>query len=343
MKEENRIVMHEKSDEEIIDAVLAFILRGKREWTLRNLVMIPNKRRAGIIDKLFGLDLMQKSLRQFTSYADNIEITKKGLSIIAEFGSYSNFKKHRDLELERENAKSELEKIRLLKEIEALQLKAVSQSQDISSTNNNFVKAFCSKCRQKTNHKILLEKSQTIDQVDFVEKRTWQIIECGCDTISFRETYDNNEDWGEDNAQNNQLIYQYPEAQRFIPKSFNSAPSQIQNIYRETVDAFNNNILVLCSAGCRATVEGICNNKNASGRDLKTKIEALNKQGIITFVNSEALQNHRFIGNNAVHSLTHLSHDDLKKAIEIIEHTIENVYELNAKGSDLKSKLPVGN
>lgn len=336
---ENRVVLHEKSDEEIIDAVLTFIIRGKREWTLRNLVMIPNKRRTSIIDKLFGLDLMQKCSRQFTSYGDNIEITKKGLSILAEYGSYMNYKKQRDLEIERENAKSELEKVRLMKELEALKIKPSEKNTEIEGNINNFVKAFCSKCRQKTNHKVLLEKSQIFDQIDFIEKRKWQIIECGCDTISFRETYDNNEDWGDGIDQAKELVYQYPQAQKHIPKSFTSAPLKIQNIYRETVDAFNNRLLILCSAGCRSVVEGICDQQNASGSNLKTKIVSLFDQGIITNINSEALQNHRFIGNNAVHSLIHLSDEDLKTAIEIIEHTIENIYELNVMGTSLRNKL----
>ena len=46
----------------------------------------------------------------------------------------------------------------------------------------------------------------------------------------------------------------------------------------------------------------------------------------------------RFIGNEAVHQLTAPPEDDLKVAIEIVEHTIENLYGLSAKGYRLLAK-----
>ena len=53
---------------------------------------------------------------------------------------------------------------------------------------------------------------------------------------------------------------------------------------------------------------------------------------------AEILHALRFIGNEAVHELTAPPEDDLKAAIEIVEHTLENLYGLSAKGYSLLAK-----
>ncbi len=40
------------------------------------------------------------------------------------------------------------------------------------------------------------------------------------------------------------------------------------------------------------------------------------------------LHKHRFLGNEALHDLEAPTRDSLTAAIEIVEHTLENVYEL---------------
>ncbi|NDD14413.1 MAG: hypothetical protein EB072_17655, partial [Betaproteobacteria bacterium] len=48
------------------------------------------------------------------------------------------------------------------------------------------------------------------------------------------------------------------------------------------------------------------------------------------------LHKHRFIGNNAVHDLSRPSDNDLKIAIEIVQHMFESLYEILEKAEALK-------
>ena len=65
---------------------------------------------------------------------------------------------------------------------------------------------------------------------------------------------------------------------------------------------------------------------------LEKKINSLQKEKILAEEHAEILHALRFIGNEAVHELTAPPEKDLKVAIEIVEHTLENLYGLSAKG-----------
>lgn len=118
------------------------------------------------------------------------------------------------------------------------------------------------------------------------------------------------------------------------------------------IDAFNNDQSILCAAGLRAIIEGICLDKNIAGgeclnssgkvafsNNLNGKIEGLHAHGFLTKTNSEMLHDLRFLGNEALHELASPSSGELKLAIEIIQHTIDNVYELHHKAKRLKAEI----
>lgn len=219
------------------------------------------------------------------------------------------------------------------------------------------MKAYCSQCNRETNHSILhkIKKSYNDDEAGIWAEGTWQIIECkGCEDVSFREVWVNSEDADPYDGKLFENIKLYPiRGKETLPiKPFYNVPYKVRSIYREMIDAFNNGLFVLCSAGLRATIEGICISesifdgpvefeKNGTTvikrkKDLQGKIGGLFEKGLLTKYHTEILHEHRFLGNEALHSLDQPTKEELKIAIEIVDHTLDNLYELTEKVSDLR-------
>lgn len=221
------------------------------------------------------------------------------------------------------------------------------------------MKSVCSNCKSATNHSVLNETVINVDDEinQWWEIHKYQIIKClGCDSISFRKLYN-------DIAQNqgSEYVDEDPWTQKVFPKRtlhslvirnvFNT-PQNVKNIYRETIEAFNNGQFVLCSGGLRSIIEGICKERgivsgsvdNGKGgikisKNLDGKIEGLNARGFLTLSNSNILHELRFLGNEALHDLTSPSMEELKLAIDIIEHTLIQIYELESKAVKLKTEI----
>lgn len=216
------------------------------------------------------------------------------------------------------------------------------------------MKSYCNKCNRPTNHKVLKEEKIELDEENggWWEQSMYQIIQCnGCDEISFRKLYTDVQMQAFSDTYEPYLQELFPKrGPHSIPiKSFNNLPLNVKGIYRETIDAFNNEQLILCCAGLRALIEGISLDKaikgvlkkdKKGGEYLKTtlegKIEGLSERGFLTIDNATSLHELRFLGNDALHELTKPSIQEIRLAIEIIELTIENIYELQHKAMKLK-------
>ena len=221
------------------------------------------------------------------------------------------------------------------------------------------MKSFCSKCKTETNQKVLhREKWDYAEESGWWESIEYEIIQCaGCDIISFRKLENNAQlesTWDPEFGGKPITVDLYPNRSIYhLPiKRYSYTPENIKTIYKETVEAYNNNQLILCSGGLRAILEGICSNKKVAGihkedkkgemvlvSNLETKIESLAEQGYLTKGNAEILHNLRFIGNDALHELSAPPKSELKLAINIIEHTIESLYEIEFKAKSLKRKI----
>jgi len=220
------------------------------------------------------------------------------------------------------------------------------------------MKSTCSNCKRETNQQVLNENKKSYhDDSGWWEEHKYQIIQCkGCDIISFRRLYnDIAQDQGAEYAGFEpwtQELYPKRTAKSLNIKNLKDTPRSIIKIYRETIDAFNNEQTILCSAGLRAIVEGICKDRgiekgevtNRNGvkkmsKNLDGKIEALASGGFLTLGNAKILHELRFMGNDALHELASPSLEELKIAIEIVEHTFDNLYELNHKAARLKKEI----
>lgn len=234
-----------------------------------------------------------------------------------------------------------------------------------NKTKDKVVSVQCLTCKGPTKHRVIgsLDKSGT----DYDQEEGWsvdwtdnfQIIQCqGCESVSFRHRSWFSEDadpiTGEDGS--TERLYPKRSTDSVIAKPFYNVPSNLRRIYSELVDCFNNESPTLCAAGLRAIVEGICAQQGVvdglvevpakgGGTQLKRKdnlegrIAGLHEKGVLTQSSAKTLHEHRYLGNDAVHELARPSEDELRLAIEIVEHTFEQLYEIPEKAEELKRAI----
>ncbi len=216
------------------------------------------------------------------------------------------------------------------------------------------MKVLCKRCRRTTKHTVIHEVRESYTpenhsemQIDYADA-TWQIIRCnGCDEVSFREFWTTSED-----PEGTEEIYPLRSADSLQPKAFLNVPAEIVRIYRETIDAYNVDAATLCAVGVRAIVEAICADRGiANGpvkqkkggkevivrkTNLEGKIEGLREKGFVTVDHATVLHESRLFGNEAAHELERPGRKTLKSAVEMMEHTLENMYELTVKARSLR-------
>lgn len=227
------------------------------------------------------------------------------------------------------------------------------------------VKVYCRKCKNKTNHEIVREIKTESDSEDFYWEDTYYIVQCrGCDTLGFVRKY-TDEDYKQFEEEGGYTLYYdytvYPEEPKskevFIDhevKDFYHLPKMIRQLYKQVIDAFNLNLHYLCSVGLRAIIEAICKDKgfdcellnNADGTPkidpntgkqkerflkLEEKINKLLENKHIVETQANILHQIREMGNASAHDMLTPSGYILKEAIQVIEHTLENIYEMGKK------------
>ena len=164
--------------------------------------------------------------------------------------------------------------------------------------------------------------------------RLWECAGCG---ECLLQRYSAEDDWSSDESELKTDIS--PERTKFHSqkRQFRKLPSKQNRMYRKTLESFNHGLNVLCAAGIRALLEGICQDKAIEGGNLKLRIDnlvVLLPQNIV-----ESLHAFRFIGNTAIHDLQAPSQQDLRLALEICEDLLNFIYELDYKVSELKQSV----
>jgi len=107
----------------------------------------------------------------------------------------------------------------------------------------------------------------------------------------------------------------------------NRLPTKISNLYKEVKTAIENKLYILASAGLRAIIEGTYIDKNLSPqRDLKQKIENLFNEGLLTKNDADRLHSIRFLGNSAIHELDTPKENQIRIALDIVNHYLKTIY-----------------
>ena len=227
-----------------------------------------------------------------------------------------------------------------------------------SKNKGKRIDVLCPECHRETDH-LIVEAVNVYSRREYNSEFSadgatdYQIIECqGCHTFSFRT-----DGWfSEAEGRNINLYPKRSEDELPVKDLFmaNRKTIRLRKIYREVVRTYNNELYTLCAAGLRSIIEGICAERNISdgqveytdkngdkktkrSKSLQGKIAGLAEKGVLTKDNAEILHELRFLGNNALHELATPQPEELQLGIKIIEHIIENIYDLPSKAKELKA------
>lgn len=237
----------------------------------------------------------------------------------------------------------------------------------------NPTKSYCSHCERVTNQDTVHDTVDEHTPADTPEMEDagvdywgahYQIVRCkGCDGYGFRRVVECSDNWDPETGEVELSVTPFPGPEprrekretpgdRWRRRWLPNAPTRVRRIYNETVDAYNANLLTLAAAGLRATVEAICMDKGVTGgtvirtnadgtqssnqrTNLEGKIAGLAEAHHLTAPHAEVLHQHRFMGNEAVHELQAPTQPDIEIALDVVEHTLDNLYELKHKMQQL--------
>src|SRR5690349_2172603 len=143
---------------------------------------------------------------------------------------------------------------------------------------------FCNTCKGDTRHEL---KTIHPREINYIENEGtpneylafWEILEyrlwicLGCDTGLMEIGYHNN---GMYDSEADKEIWEselFPKREKSnLPyKRFKQLNNKLSTIYREVISSYNGDLRVLCAAGLRALLEGICSDKDAKGKNLQNK------------------------------------------------------------------------
>jgi hypothetical protein len=220
-------------------------------------------------------------------------------------------------------------------------------------SKNEIIRTHCNSCEKEINHQVLMDycESGTVvlnSDFDFIHGKIdytadfrddYQIVKClGCDTVSYRsfKYFSEYRDIENDGTREER----FPASKRRGEKTFKYLPSILTQIYKETVTTYNSGGFILCAAGIRAILEGICKDKGIIKGSLSKKIGNMHEKGFVGQQHEHILHKLRFLGNDALHELQAPTRNEIDAALDIIEHIIETVYEIERKASVLKRKKP---
>ncbi|WP_242224692.1 DUF4145 domain-containing protein [Bacillus cereus group sp. BfR-BA-01380] len=230
-------------------------------------------------------------------------------------------------------------------------------------------RVYCSRCKGKTKHLIITSyKEKSGGDDDFYWYDNYYIVQCaGCDNTSFVRQYGDEFKVERINGEIEDTFTVYPEEPKvetdeeiwkrefemlyfMPPKLFRYVPQNLNNLYKQTINVYNSQQNILCAAGLRTIIEGICNelnikkghiydkdgskklnekNKEIYTDNLAGRIFGLYEEGHIIFTQALLLQKIKNIGNSAVHDIVEPSIEILQQTIEIIDTILYNIYELD--------------
>src|ERR1700686_2440867 len=189
----------------------------------------------------------------------------------------------------------------------------------------------CEKCGQETSHAVLcgILSTDSSPHDDVHVGTEYLVVQCmGCRIVSFCE-----ESWSSelDDPETGQAAIS---RSLFPPRIVGRPPlrdvwclpGQIRQVYDETRAAIIAHLPVLAGIGIRAIIETVCKEKNATGKNLKEKINSLADLRLIAKREGEILHSLRFMGNAAAHETKAHSSEELNTGFDIVEHLLNTVY-----------------
>src|SRR5439155_8840156 len=103
-------------------------------------------------------------------------------------------------------------------------------------------------------------------------------------------------------------------------------PPIIRNLYRQVHLALRSELRTLAGVGIRATIEAVCEQKNAVGKNLFDRIRNLNETGLITNEYVDIFHAQRLLGNDAAHRCAEPNDNELTAAMDVLDGILNMLY-----------------
>lgn len=141
------------------------------------------------------------------------------------------------------------------------------------------------------------------------------------------------------NAQSKELVATYP-SQR-IDFDTTDIPAKVVSTLEEAISCHSHQLYVSSAIMVRRTIEEICEDKKAQGKNLKERIVDLGKKIIIPQEFIDGMDELRLLGNDAAHIeakiFVDIGKDELDVAISFAKELLKAVYQYSNLLNKLKS------
>lgn len=204
----------------------------------------------------------------------------------------------------------------------------------------------CAACSRTTSHKVLtaVEVYRESPDGSFQCWDNYWTAQClGCKSISFCNKTQTSDEVGHNDEGEPFLVPSiklYPSrlAGRRMPDWAFDLPHDIYRLFSEVHAALCNNLNILAGIGIRAIVEAVCKHKELKQGNLEKKIDELATAGAITTDGAEILHSLRCVGNASAHEAKSHKSDELKTAMDVVDHLLLGVYVLPKEAKKLPQR-----
>ena len=125
------------------------------------------------------------------------------------------------------------------------------------------------------------------------------------------------------------MIITYPSDT--IPFDKENIPEKVLNALQEAIISHSNNCFIASAIMLRKTLEEICQDRGATGKNLYARLEDLGKKIVIPKELIEAMQELRLLGNDAAHiesnTFDEVGKNEVEISIEFTKEILKAVYQ----------------
>jgi hypothetical protein len=126
-----------------------------------------------------------------------------------------------------------------------------------------------------------------------------------------------------------------------IPFNTDSIPSQIAKAFQEAIICHSNNCFIASAIMIRKTLEEICEERNAEGKNLFARLKDLGTKILIPKELVDAMNELRLLGNDAAHieaqTFMQVGKNEIEISIEFTKEILKAVYQYESLLSKLRS------
>lgn len=117
-------------------------------------------------------------------------------------------------------------------------------------------------------------------------------------------------------------------------------PEKVLNAFEEAIISHSNNCFIASAIMIRKTLEEICHDRGATGKNLFNKLQDLGKKIVVPNELIEGMQELRLLGNDAAHiesnTFSEIGKEEVEISIEFTEEILKAVYQYESLLSRLK-------